>query len=187
MPPASSTRSSKTPSSVVQPRDQLVAAHDPLRLAGDAHLVSRVARVEHLVAGNDSDRIVAGGNDDPRPARRLGAGRDDEARRGLRLFVDRLDQDVLVQRLEPTGESLGVLEPAERVILVHGVTLAGAPALLPAAVRTASSRSSSANGFSRNATAPSPAARRRDCSSASTENITVRVRSCSRSISPSSW
>ena len=54
--------------------------------------------------------VVADRDDDPGEHAGLGAGRDDQAGGGLGLVVDRLDQDVVVERLDAAGERLRALE-----------------------------------------------------------------------------
>ena len=72
---------------------------DAMGRAGEAHLEAGVAREEHLVAGLERADVRADCRDDAAAALRGLVGRHDQAARQLRL-VDRLEDDVVVERLE---------------------------------------------------------------------------------------
>src|SRR6266581_675754 len=57
--------------SVVDARDEVVAAEHLLRRAGEAHVEAGVAREQHLVAGCDPFRVRADGGHDAAAALRL--------------------------------------------------------------------------------------------------------------------
>ena len=68
----------------------------------EPHLVARLAWVQHLVTGLDPGDVGADRRDDARAARRGRRCRsgEDQPRAGLRLVARRLDDEVLVERLE---------------------------------------------------------------------------------------
>src|SRR5438552_11821453 len=94
--------------------------HDLHRGAAQAHLVARVTRKEHLVAGFDTAGLTADGSDDAGAAVRLARGRDDQPEVRLRLLVRWLDDDEVVERLQ------GKVDPA-RLRLLHAIKVTGGP------------------------------------------------------------
>ena len=77
--------------------------------AVEAHLEAGVLREEHLVAGLDPAGLAPDRGDDPGQADRLGRCGDDQPGLRLRLLIARLDDDVVVERLERKVDALDVL------------------------------------------------------------------------------
>ena len=108
---------------VVDAGDELAPAD---HLAGDAtqpDVVAGVLGEEHLVARVDPVGLGADGGDDPRAAAGLGALRDDQAGPRLDVLVDRLDDQVVVERLERDRQRGGILHP----LIVGSLTCLAAP------------------------------------------------------------
>ncbi len=103
--------------SVVYPRDQLVALDDLDLDPAEPDLVARLARVEHLVAGLDPRDVGAHRRDDARAAgcSRGRRGGEDQAGARLRLVARRLDDEVLVERLEGDVHAMRVLDHARTI------------------------------------------------------------------------
>jgi bifunctional non-homologous end joining protein LigD len=89
---------------------------DAVRRARKPHLEAGVAREEHLVARLDGRHVGPDGRDDAASHLRRFVRGHDQAARQLR-FVELLDDDVVVQRLEP--------HVRERVTFQHGSTILG--------------------------------------------------------------
>src|SRR5262245_5241298 len=86
--------------SIVDAGDEIAAADYLAGGAREPDVVARVLREQDLVAGDDLARVRADRGDDPGAAVRLGTRREDQPGAGLRLFVELLDDDVVVERLE---------------------------------------------------------------------------------------
>src|SRR5262249_10290277 len=95
---------------VVDAGDQIAAAENLDGGTGDADVEGRGLGEEDLVAGVDSRRLPADGRDDPGATARVLARGDDEAGPGLGLLLDRLHDEVIVERLEREVDSLRLLE-----------------------------------------------------------------------------
>ena len=100
----------------MHPCDELVALDDLHLDPAEAHLEARLARVEHLVARLDARDVGADRRDDAGSAggRRGGRGGEDQAGPGLGLVGRRLDDEVLVERLERDVDRLGSWTTVER-------------------------------------------------------------------------
>jgi len=103
--------------SVVDAREQLDAAQHFLFGAAEPDLVPGAAREEHLVAGDDALHLGADGRDDAAAALGLGARGEDQPRPRLGLLVGRLDDDVIVQRLEREAKRARVFQHASTILL----------------------------------------------------------------------
>ena len=86
--------------SVVDAGDELPAAQHLARDPSEPDVVARVLREEHLVPGVDALCVGADARDDARPAAGLGALRDDQPCSRLDVLVERLDDQVVVERLQ---------------------------------------------------------------------------------------
>jgi hypothetical protein len=100
--------------SVVNSGDQLAAADDLDRRAGQADVVAGVLREKHFVPRFERAGVRADGDDDPRQSAGLGARGTDQPVAGLGLVVARLDDDEVVERLEGHERSLRFLDHTEK-------------------------------------------------------------------------
>src|SRR5882762_4272342 len=96
--------------------ENVLLLHDQVLLAVQRDLAARVLAEQHAIAGLDvqgsllavlADRAFADGEDLALLRLLLGAVRDDEAAAANLLFLDPLDQDAVVQRVQGGLQCLG--------------------------------------------------------------------------------
>src|SRR5262249_4241163 len=110
--------------SVVDAGEQFHSAQHFLRSTAEPDVVAGVLREEDFVARNDALDLGADGGDDAGAALGFGARWEDQARPRLGLLVGRLDDDIVVQRLEREAKRARVLQHASTILLRSAVAIA---------------------------------------------------------------